>query len=176
MEAGDWRLLLPVSCPQATRTSCLSNYDIRIVAAVDVLELRAALLLRHRTGSPSVAGDEHPTACHVAAHRDEMPVGIGSIHPEPMPDERRSGTWRLHGVAVDHGHRGMGVGALIVELCLEHAAGHDGRSAWCVAPAGAFGFFERYGFRRSGDPIDDRDGPQYMLFAELGPLRRSWSI
>ncbi len=154
----------------------MSDYGIRGVSAADVYELREALLLRRRGGSPSVPGDEDPTACHLAAYRDEARVGIGSIHPEPMPDGSTADTWRLHGVAVDHGHRGVGVGALIVERCLEHAAEHGARAVWCLAPAGVFGFFERYGFQRMGDPIDDPEGPQYKLFAEIEPLRRSWSL
>jgi len=171
----DWGFRLPVSCLCLTKASLLSNYDIRIVAVADVLELRGALLA-HPAGSPSITGDDHPSSCHVAARRNEIPVGIGSIYSEPTPDGNPTATWKLHGVAVDHGHRGMGVGALVVERCLEHAAAHGANVVWCTAPAGAFGFFERCGFRRTGDPVDHRGGPQYKLFAEIGPLRRSWSI
>lgn len=154
----------------------MSDYDLRTVADVDVHDLRQALMLRHGTASPSIPGDDHPAALHVAAYRDEIQVAVASTHPEPMPDGYRTGAWRLHNIAVDHGHRGVGVGALLVERCLEHAAGHEARAAWCMAPAGAFGFFERYGFVRTGDPIADDAGPHYLLFAPLGPLRRSWSI
>ena len=154
----------------------MSDYAIEIVTAADVVDLRTALLLRHRGGSPLVAGDEHPNACHVAAYRDGKQVGIGSIHPEPMPDGYGTAAWRLHGVTVDHGHRGAGVGALIVERCLDHASGQEARAVWCVAPAGTFSFFERYGFQRIGDPIDNSDGPQYKLFVELEPPRKSWAI
>ena len=154
----------------------MSDYAIEIVTAADVVDLRTALLLRHRGGSPLVAGDEHPDACHVAAYRDGKQVGIGSIHPEPMPDGYGTAAWRLHGVTVDHGHRGAGVGALIVERCLDHASGQEASAVWCVAPAGTFSFFERYGFQRFGDPIDDSDGPQYKLFVELEPPRKSWAI
>jgi N-acetylglutamate synthase-like GNAT family acetyltransferase len=93
-----------------------------------------------------------------------------------MPDGYRTAAWRLHGVAVDYGHRGAGVGALIVERCLHHAAGQEARAVWCIAPAGTFGFFERYGFLRTGDPIDDNHGPQYKLFVELGSPRKSWTL
>jgi len=154
----------------------LSDYAIAIVTAADVLDLRSSLLQRHQTGSASVAGDEQPNACHVAAYFDQKQVAVGSIHPEPMPDGYRTAAWRLHGVAVDYGHRGAGVGALIVERCLHHAAGQEARAVWCITPAGTFGFFERYGFLRTGDPIDDSHGPQYKLFVELGSPRKSWSL
>lgn len=154
----------------------MSDYHLQIVPSATVLDLRTALMRRHGSGSPSVLGDDHPMSSHVAAYRDKVLVGIGSIHPQRMPDGNQTDAWRLHGVAVEHGHRGAGVGALIVERCLEHAAEHGARVAWCAAPAGAFGFFERFGFRRTGDPIDASDEPQYLLFAEVGPLRRSNSI
>jgi predicted N-acetyltransferase YhbS len=154
----------------------LSDYGIEIVTAADVLDLRCALLHRHLVGSPVVAGDQHPDAYHVAAYRDENQVAVGSIHPEPMPEGYQTAAWRLHGVTVEHGHRGVGVGALIVERCLDHAVGQEARVVWCVAPAGTFGFFERYGFQRTGDPIDDSAGPQYKLFVELGSPRKSWAL
>lgn len=159
----------------------MSDYDIRTVGPGDLTVLRIALLHRPRTDAhasayPILPGDEHPAAFHVAAYRDGTQVGIASIHPEPMPNGYRTGAWRIHDVAIDHGHRGRGVGAILVERCLEHAANNEARAAWCFAPAAAFGFFERYGFQRSGDPSDGPDGPGYLLYVELGPLRRSWSL
>ena len=155
----------------------MSDYDIRTVEMADVVELRAAILDPRRTGrAGTTPGDEHPSARHVGAFRDEALVGVGSIHPEGMPGGHKTGAWRLTGVAVEHGHRGLGVGALLVERCLEHAAGLEAKVVWCLAPAGAYGFFERYGFRRAGDPIDSTEGPQYLLYAEMGPLRRSWAL
>ena len=154
----------------------LSGYKIRTAVAADVLDLRAALLLRGRDNHPPVAGDEDPTAFHVAVYREDEQVGVGSIHPEAMPEGPTTNAWRLHSVAVAHGHRGFGVGALIVERCLEHSASHDARAVWCLAPAGAFGFFDRFGFQRTGDPIENDDGPQYKLFAKARPVKRSWAI
>lgn len=155
----------------------MSDYDIRTSDLGSVMPLRVALLdPAHRDPDPS-AGDEHPSARHVGAFHEDRLVGVASIHPQGMPGGYKTNSWRLVGVAVDHGHRGVGVGALLVERCLEHASGLDAKVAWCLAPAGAFGFFERLGFRRSGDPIDDPDrGPHYLLFCELGPVKRSWAL
>jgi len=146
----------------------VSDYQLQTVPASTVLELRTALVLRHGPGSASVLGDDHPMSLHVAAYRDEVLIAIGSIHPQRMPGGNQPDAWRLHGVAVDHGHRGVGIGALILDRCLEHAVEHDARLAWCTAPAAAFGFFEHFGFRRTGDPIDDAGEPNYVLFAEVG--------
>lgn len=153
----------------------VSQYQIRQTDAVSVAPLRTALIPRE--GRPPLApGDEHQAAYHVGAYRAERLIGIASVHPEPMPGSYRTGVWRLRGVAVDHGHRGAGVGALLVMSCLEHVTAAEAKGVWCMAPAGTFGFFERQGFRRSGDPISSDEGPQYLLFAPVGPSHRSWSL
>jgi len=156
----------------------VSDYDIRTVDLTEVAGLRSALLDRSGSAaSDPSAGDEHPSTRHVGAFRDEVLVGVASIFPGAMPGESGTNSWRLAAIAVDYGHRGIGIGGSLAERCLEHAAALNGRSVWCIAPAGAFGFFERFGFGRSGDPIDDpNDGPQYLLFTEVRPLSRSWAL
>ena len=42
------------------------------------------------------------------------------------------------------------------------------RIVWCDAKVAAYGFCERYGFRRFGDPFELPDiGPHYLMFVEL---------
>jgi N-acetylglutamate synthase-like GNAT family acetyltransferase len=156
----------------------VTNYEIRTVDFDTVGDLRAALLDPARTGhATATAGDEHPSARHVAAFTDGSLVGVATIHPQGMPGGIKMDAWRLTGVAVEFGHRGGGAGALLVERCLEHAAEAGAKTVWCLAHAGAFGFFERLGFGRSGDPIDDPDlGPQYLLSQQVRPLRRNWAL
>jgi predicted N-acetyltransferase YhbS len=149
----------------------MSDYQISAAEASDVQPLRRSLL-----GHDSVIGDGDSTALHTTAVRDGQIVGVASIHPEPMPTGFGEHAWRLHGLAVEHGHRGYGVGALLIERCLEHAAEQSGRAVWSRVPVGAFGFFDRYGFARTGDPSTGTNGPEYLVYAEIGPLRRSWAI
>ncbi len=153
----------------------MSDYDMRVVDAAAVIPLQRALLDRH---DPEVERTtHHPWSLHVGAFARETLIGAASIHPEAMPDGYREGAWRLRGVAVDYGHRGRGVGALMVGRCLEHASAHAARAVWCVAPAGALGFFERHGFERTGDAIDGGErGPQYLLFMDFGIRSRSWAV
>jgi predicted GNAT family N-acyltransferase len=69
-------------------------------------------------------------------------------------------------MAVDHGHRGYGLGGLMLRRCLEHAAQHAGRMVWCSARAEVYGFFERHGFGRRGDPFElPGIGPHYLMVA-----------
>jgi N-acetylglutamate synthase-like GNAT family acetyltransferase len=156
----------------------VTSYEIRTVDVEAVADLRAALLdPKGMLHSTATTGDEHMSARHVAAFHGGSRVGVATIHPQGMPGGSTTDTWRLTGVAVEHGHRGAGVGALLVERCLEHAAEAGAKTVWCSAPAGAFGFFERLGFGRSGDPIDDPVvGPQYLLSQQVRPVRRDWAL
>jgi N-acetylglutamate synthase-like GNAT family acetyltransferase len=156
----------------------VTGYAVRTVRLEQVTGLRSALLDPTGSGHAATsAGDEHPSAHHVGAFLESTQVGVASIHPQGMPGGYKTDAWRLTGVAVEHGHRGSGNGALLVERCLEHAAESGAKAVWCLAPAGTFGFFERLGFGRSGDPIDDPDrGPHYLLYREVQPLRRDWAL
>lgn len=149
----------------------MSDYQLRQASLADVLGLRTALL----PDSPTLLGDDHPDTLHVTAVRKETIVGIGSVGPEPMPDGPQD-SWRIAGVAVEHGHRGLGVGGLIVERCIDHLTRSGATHVWCRVPAGVFGFFERYGFRRIGDPSSGATGPEYVMSASVAPVRRSWSL
>jgi GNAT superfamily N-acetyltransferase len=136
-----------------------------------VQQLRVALV-RHGP----VGGDTDPAAGHCAAYRDGVVIGVASIHPEAMPGTTDERAWRVHGIAVEHGHRGGGVGSSLLERCLLHASTRNASTVWCRAPAGVFGFLDRHGFARTGDPSVGPDGPEYVMYRELGSVRRSWAI
>jgi GNAT superfamily N-acetyltransferase len=156
----------------------VSDYEVKTIEPAEARPLRRALL--HPVAPVEAVeyeADTHPSARHVGAFKDGVLVGIATIHPQPMPSGSGMGAWRLRDVAVEHGHRGRGVGAWLVERCLDHAAATGGTVAWCAARASAFGFFDHLGFRRVGGPIDDPDeGEQYLVYAELGPIDRDWKL
>jgi len=156
----------------------VSDYEIQLIEPAEARPLRRALL--HPALPPAAVdyeADTDPSARHIGAFKDGVLVGIATIHPQSMPSMTRTGAWRLRDIAVDHGHRGRGVGAWLVERCLEHASATGGSVAWCTARVGAYGFLEHLGFRRAGAPIDDaQDGPQYLMSAELGPVEKSWKL
>ena len=148
----------------------MSDYELQRIEAAEARPLRRALL---HPSLPLAAvdyqADSHPSALHVGAFKDWVLVGIATVHPQPMPSAIRTGAWRIRDIAVEHGHRGRGVGAWMLERCLEHAATAEGQVAWCTARAGAYGFFEHVGFRRRGQPFElPGGGPHYLVVAEFG--------
>jgi GNAT superfamily N-acetyltransferase len=156
----------------------VTEYEIQRIEAAEARPLRRALLYPALPpGAVDYEADRHPSALHVGAFKDGVLVGVASVHPQPMPGSHSAGSWRIRDIGVEHGHRGRGVGAWIVERCLEHVSTNAGVIIWCTARVGAFGFFEHMGFARSGPPIEDpTEGPQYTLYAEVPPLERSWKI
>jgi predicted N-acetyltransferase YhbS len=146
----------------------VTDYEILTVEWPEVGPFLEAIL-RTPLGEPPSG------AAHVAAFRQEVVVAAASIHPEGRPGDD-PGAWRLGAIAVEHGQRGRGLGGALLERCLETAGALHGGSAWCRVPAGAFGFFSRYGFRRVGDPAIGPAGPEYVMAAAIRPARRSWAL
>jgi predicted GNAT family N-acyltransferase len=150
----------------------MPEFEVRSVEAGAVRPLRQALLRPHKRVEELVyPGDDHPDALHVGGFRHGKMVGIASILPRPMPGRPEREAWQVRGMAVEHGQRGYGLGGLMLARCLDHAAAHGGRLAWCNARAGSFGFYERFGFRRDGDPFELPEiGPHYRMFRLLSPV------
>jgi len=147
----------------------MADYEVRAVPAHEVYPLRRALL---HTSDPEANAeyldDDHRDALHVGGFRSRRLVGVASITPARMPGEPEPGAWRLAGVAVDHGHRGYGLGAQLVDRCLEHAAASRARLVWAIVPAGTYGFFADRGLGRVGEPlVGDGGAPQYRVMARF---------
>jgi GNAT superfamily N-acetyltransferase len=148
----------------------MSEFEIRRIAAEDTYELRRALLRPHQSEAEMAwPGDDDPESLHTGGFRHERLVGIATIHRQRMPGSVEPMAWRIRGLAVDHGQRGLGLGGMLLHRVLDHALAEGGRVVWCNAHVGAFGFFEHHGFRRRGDPFElPEAGPQYVMYTTLG--------
>jgi predicted GNAT family N-acyltransferase len=147
----------------------MGEFEIREIEAEDTHHLRRALLRPHQElAEMSWPGDELPDTLHVGGYRHDRLVGISTIHRQRLPGSSEVETWRVRGTAVDHGQRGYGLGGLLLRRCMEYAATMGARLVWANAKVGAYGFYERYGFRRFGDPFDlPHIGPHYLMYVEL---------
>jgi len=147
----------------------MSEFEVRAISPVDTYELRRALIRPHqRVNEMTWPGDEHIDTLHVGGYRGETLVGIGTIHRQAMPGSVEAEAWRIRGVAVDFGHRGYGLGAMLLNHLIEHATISSGRVIWANTTATSFGFFEHHGFRRRGEPFELPEiGPHYVVYAEL---------
>jgi len=156
----------------------MADYELQTIAPAEARPLRRALL--HQllpTAAVDYQSDHDPESLHIGAFKDGALVGVASVHPQAMPNSPEPAAWRIRDIAVERGHRGRGVGAWLLERCLEHASTRSGSVIWCTTRVAAYGFFERMGFSRAGPPIEDPDeGPQYTVYAEVPPLERSWRL
>jgi GNAT superfamily N-acetyltransferase len=151
----------------------VAEYDVRSIPLDEVRMLRRALLHpRSDAFESEYPGDEEHDALHLAGFRDNRMVGVASIAPEPLPGEPGADVWRVRGLVVDHGHRGYGLGELLLNRLLDHAAALGARIVWGIAPAAVYGFFSRFGLERHGEPLVDADGtPLYRVVARFAPSR-----
>lgn len=109
----------------------------------------------------------------------ETPVGMMAVidnsHPDQIPDEgERRDTlflWRLM-LDLAHQHGGHGTAALefIVSLAREKGL-VDVTTSAVEAESGAIPFYERFGFRRTGEVIDDEVVLSLPMAEGVGPIR-----
>ncbi len=147
----------------------MGEFEIYAVDVEQIRPLRRALLRPHQGVEQLVyPGDDAPCALHVGGYRHGHLVGIASVFPRPLPGRPGPDVWQVRGMAVEYGHRGHGLGGLMLHRCIEHARAEGGRVVWCNARAGSLGFYRRYGFRREGDPFELPDiGPHYRMFLDI---------
>jgi GNAT superfamily N-acetyltransferase len=142
---------------------------IEAVSAAAVRPLRQAVLRPHqRAGELVWAGDEDPAALHAAAFDGEALLAVASVVPAPHPRDPRPGDWRVRGMATRPEARGRGLGAALLERCLEHARAHGGARAWCNARTPVIAFYERAGFLVEGEPFElPAIGPHVVMTKTL---------
>lgn len=141
----------------------MSEFEVRPITLEAAGPLRTALLRdEDETRDERSAG-----ALHLGGFRNGRLVGFASIAPQRAPGDPGPGAWRLRAIAVDHGHRGYGLGGLMLRRCLGHATAQGARIVWSRIPASAYGFFEHHGFERSGDPFEGPGRlPHYLVVAD----------
>ncbi len=156
----------------------MSDYEFEVIEPAEARPLRRALLHPELPlDGVTYLSDTHHAARHFGCFKDGALVAVGTIHPQPMPGGPPHGAWRIRDLAVDHGHRGRGLGALLLERLLEHASDLQGVVAWAAVRKAAAGFFERCGFQKIDAPFaDPQEGPQVLMHAPIRPLHRSWEL
>ncbi len=134
------------------------------VPLADIFKLRWSVL---RTGLPRDTAeypeDKLPDTFHLAARDpDGTVVCCGTFFPDPFDG---APAWRLRGMATLPQRRGEGIGGLLVEAGVAEVARRGGPLLWCNGRVSAAGFYQRHGFRISGDVFDIPPiGPHYVFY------------
>jgi GNAT superfamily N-acetyltransferase len=135
-----------------------------VIASVTVRQVPVDIVrpLRHRVlriGFPEASvhtdRDDDPSTVHLAAFAGDDVIGVVTMFPDPYPGEPARTAQRFRWMAIDEARRGSGAGTAL----LQHAAtiAHDGGFdlMWAHGRDTAQGFYERLGFRVSGNGYVD---------------------
>ncbi len=139
------------------------------VDAADGRPLRGAVL---RPGRPvselHFDADEDPLTGHYAVRDGGVIIGVATVMPDGYPRDPRPGDWRIRGMAVAEGHRGGGIGGVLLEACEEHARSRGGSRLWCNARVAALNLYLRGGLEVEGEEFEiEGIGPHLLMSRAL---------
>ena len=149
----------------------MNDVEIKRVPAEATRPLRHQILRPTQDPKETVfPGDDHTNSFHAAAFVAGKMVGISSIYPQDLKEVFDTGPWRIRGMAVLSDYRGLNIGRLLLETCLEHAKKEKGSFAWCNARVRAADFYFKLGFKQLGEAFEIPDiGLHFVLRRELSP-------
>src|SRR5690606_32818171 len=120
--------------------------DVRLIAPQQTHAMRQRVLRPHQTmAEMEYPGDRAAETVHLGAFAGDELVGIASLYREPWREDPQPHDWRLRGMAVADRLRGAGVGAALLQACIDHVKSAGGGRLWCNARTPARGFYERFG-------------------------------
>ncbi|MGH7708861.1 MAG: GNAT family N-acetyltransferase [Vulcanimicrobiaceae bacterium] len=109
--------------------------------------------------------DEHDrtdtATVHVLLIEDGRPIATGRAVPGG------DGTARIGRMAVAADRRGRGYGATVLIALLAEIAHRGHRRAILHAQLHAVAFYERFGFRSAGEPLDEDGAPHQLMTRAL---------
>lgn len=135
-----------------------------------ILDLRVRVL---RKGTPythaNYPEDSYPDVVNFCVVRKGNPVATSTWFTKECPEMPGMNAVQLKGMAVDDDLQGSGLGALLIERGLIHAADLGAQIVWARARDSALYFYERRGFRTAGDGFIDEPTamPHHIVVREL---------
>ena len=143
--------------------------EIRPILPHKTHHLRLTILRNNDpTANLNYPGDTAPETGHFGAFQDKQLVGIASVYSEAMAAQPEKHGWRLRGMAVVPEVRRTGIGAQLIERCIQHCADRQGQLIWCNARTSAQTFYEAQGFAIEGKEFELPEiGPHFVMWKAL---------
>lgn len=121
------------------------------------------VLLRPTQNLADMAYEGDEAAAHFGAFVSDELVGIASIYPGS------DGSWRLRAMAVASHLRTQGVGAALLQACIDFSRDCGACELWCNARTPAVGFYASAGFEVEGPEFDvPHAGPHFVMRLTYG--------
>ncbi|MCF6288959.1 MAG: GNAT family N-acetyltransferase [Proteobacteria bacterium] len=159
----------------------MSDYNVEQARLEEVIELRHIVVRPNQARSSCYyPEDTYKNTIHfVAKTGNELGkigtetgneiIGSASIYKEKHPDFSLKQSWRVRGMVVLPEFQGQGIGAQLLETCINHAIKMKGDVIWCNARIDAVKFYKQSGFKIIGDEFELPDiGPHFLLAKNLG--------
>lgn len=140
--------------------------EIRLVDPEQTRPLRQLVLRPHQTLEELThPGEQHPDTGAFGAFVADKMVGTVLVFPESRAGSPSVQPWRLVAMAVDPDYQRRGIGAALVDACLEYIVARGGDEVWCQGRTQVIDFYEALGFRPEGPEwVDEHTGPHYLLW------------
>lgn len=131
----------------------------------DILALREEVFCREQGFSLELERDEHDRlSWHVLLLDEGIPCGTARIYAEEY------GVMRVGRICVLKEKRGRQLGDLIMRALIDRALQLGASEVRLGAQRTVQGFYERYGFRVSGDPYEEEGCPHVPMSAAATAL------
>lgn len=139
--------------------------DIRNISISEARSIRQEVLRPGRPESElAYPGDESELAQHLGIFEGDKLLGVAKFLPEACPGQDEAGAWRLRGMATVQSAQGRGLGSQLLSYGLKGLLDQGAAVIWCYGRTSARTFYERHGFRASGDEFESpHTGPHYLF-------------
>ena len=125
--------------------------------AQDAVKIREEVFLNEQSVPRDAEFDEHDNvAMHVIVYDDKIPIATGRVWHDGK-------TFRIGRLAVIKEFRKQGYGDLLIKLLLLKVFEYNPSVVCIVAQEGTLGFYERYGFAKTGDVIMHAEIPHIPM-------------
>jgi len=134
----------------------MKEFSIHSAKSSEVILLRHEVLRPHQTPNEchydmdDLHETKHWKACNPA---DEI-IGIITLFPENLKNEKNTLGYRIRGMAISPKAQGLGVGSALLEKAIADKDLDSKGYVWCNARSTAIGFYQKNGFEIVGEPFD----------------------
>jgi diamine N-acetyltransferase len=159
--------------PTRPRAPLVTLQEVTAQTVRAIADLRVSALQQPYVASNAISIAQayfHPEAWFRAVYADDVPVGFVMLEdPTLLPDwigPAQVSLWRF---MIDERRQGHGYGRAALRLVIEHARSRPGqthlRTSCVQGPHSPVGFYERCGFRRTGEFDEDEEILELPLHA-----------
>ncbi len=133
----------------------------------DVLAVREEVFVREQGYSLELERDENDAqAAHALILAGDKPVGTGRLFLDGNAD------WHIGRVATLKQYRGQGIGDLTMRLLLRAALEFGAESVFLGSQTHAMGFYEKLGFKVSGEEYHEEGQPHRPMRADRADIEK----